>query len=131
MIDANYYLNLRQDELLEFMNLTEILPIDDKMLYNGHVYQLTFYDMQALNLTRNSHGYPNEYSGPEKNKGDANRINMMDLTKIKSFVRSIEYETENNLVQSRNVLKWQKAGKFKPPCFKFKQLNILNFYLQD
>ena len=105
MIDANYYLNLRQDELLEFMNLTEILPIDDKMLYNGHVYQLTFYDMQALNLTRNSHGYPNEYSGPEKNKGDANRINMMDLTKIKSFVRSIEYETENNLVQSRNVLK--------------------------
>lgn len=104
MINADYYINLKQDEFKKFMNLTKILPIDDKMLYNGHIYQLTFFDMQALNLTRNSLGYPNEYSGPEKHKGDANRINMMDLAKIKSFIRSIEYELDNELMQTRKRL---------------------------
>lgn len=69
MIDADYYLNLRQNEFKKFMNLTKILPIDDKLSYKGHVYQLTNFQMQTLNLTRNSLGYPNEYSGPEKMMG--------------------------------------------------------------
>ena len=105
MIDSNYYLNLRQEEAKKFAKLTEILPIDDKLLYNGHVYQLTIFDMRIFNLIRNSLGYLNEYSGTEKNPGDANRINMMDLVKIKSFVRSIEYELDNNLIQTRKMLK--------------------------
>ena len=95
MIDADYYLSLRQNEFKKFMNLTEILPIDDKLSYNGHVYQLTNFDMQTLNLTRNSLGYPNEYSGPEKKDGEAYRINMMDLAKIESFVHDLEYDTEH------------------------------------
>lgn len=104
MIDADYYLNLRQDEFKKFMNLTEILPIDDKLSYNGHVYQLTNFDMQTLNLTRNSLGYPNEYSGPEKNDGEAYRINMMDLAKIESFVDSIQHELDNNFELTRKRL---------------------------
>ena len=105
MIDGNYYLNLRQEEAKKFTKLTEILPIDDKLLYNGRIYQLTTFDMQTLNLTRNSLGYPNEYFGSERNLGDANRINMMDLVKIRSFVKSIEYELDNNLIQTRKMLK--------------------------
>ena len=104
MINADYYINLRQDEFKKFINLTEILPIDDKLSYNGHVYQLTNFDMQILNLTRNSLGYPNEYSGPEKHNGDANRINMMDLAKIESFVDSIQHELDNNFDLTRKRL---------------------------
>ena len=104
MIDANYYLNLRQEEFKNFMNLTEILPIDDKLFYNGHIYQLTNFDMQTLNLTRNSLGYPNEYFGPEKKEGEAYRINMMDLAKIKSFARSIQHELDNNFELTRKIL---------------------------
>ena len=96
MIDGNYYLNLRQEEAKNFISLTKILPIDDKLSYNGHVYQLTNFDMQTLNLTRNSLGYTNEYSGPEKHKGDANRINMMDLAKIRSFIDSIQHELSHD-----------------------------------
>ena len=47
MIDGNYYLNLRQEEAKKFAKLTEILPIDDKLLYNGHVYQLTIFDISC------------------------------------------------------------------------------------
>ena len=104
MIDGNYYLNLRQEEAKNFISLTKILPIDDKLSYNGHVYQLTNFDMQTLNLTRNSLGYPNEYSGPEKHKGDANRINMMDLAKIRSFIDSIQHELDNNFDLTRKKL---------------------------
>ena len=98
MINANYYLNLRQEEMLNFINLTEILPIDDKLLYNGHIYQLTNFQMQTLNLTRNSLGYPNEYSGPEKKAGDASRINMMDSNKISSFIKNMEYDLKHGFV---------------------------------
>lgn len=104
MIDGDYYFNLKQDEAKKFISLTEILPIDDKLLYNGHVYQLTNFDMQTLNLTRNSLGYPNEYSGPEKNKGDAYRINMMDLAKIRSFIDSIQHELNNKFELTRKIL---------------------------
>ena len=105
MIDANYYLNLRQDEARKFVELKEILPIDDKMLYNGHVYQLTNFDMQTLNLTRNSLGYPNEYSGLERKPGEANRINMMDLAKIRSFADSIQHELDYGFELTRKRLK--------------------------
>lgn len=101
MIDANYYMNLMQNEAKKFVELTEILPIDDKMSYNGHIYQLTNFDMQTLNLTRNTLGYPNEYSGPEKNPGDAYRINMMDLAKIRSFARSIQHEIDHGFEHYR------------------------------
>ena len=104
MINGNYYLNLRQDEARKFVALKEILPIDDKLFYNGHIYQLTNFDMQTLNLTRNSLGYPNEYFGPEKREGEAYRINMMDLAKIRSFIDSIQHELDNNFDLTRKRL---------------------------
>jgi len=105
MIDANYYLNMTKEDFLNFMKLTEILPIDDKLLYNGHIYQLTNFDIQTLNLTRNSLGYPNEYSGPEKNPGDAYKINMMDSTKIRAYAESIQYELDNKQELHRKLIK--------------------------
>ena len=96
MIDGDYYLSLHGQKLKDFTKLTKILPIDDKISYKGSVYQLTNFQMQILNLTRNSLGYPNEYSGPEKNKGDANCINMMDLNKISTFIKNMEYDIEHD-----------------------------------
>ena len=95
MINADYYMNLKGEEFKNFVYLTEILPIDNKISYKGNVYQLTNFQMQTLNLTRNSLGYPNEYSGPEKHKGDANKINMMDFNKISTFIKDMEYDIEH------------------------------------
>ena len=95
MINGDYYLNLHGQELKDFTDLTEILPIDDKISYKGNVYQLTNSHMQVLNLTRNSLGYPNEYSGPERNPGDPNKINMMDFNKISTFIKNMEYDIEH------------------------------------
>ena len=104
MIDVQIYLHKTKEEYINFLNLKEILPIDDKLFYNGHIYQLTNFDMQTLNLTRNLLGYPNEYSGPEKNKGDANYINGMDAAKITLFVKSIQYEIDNNFELTRKQI---------------------------
>lgn len=104
MIDARYYINPTKEEFLEFINLKEILPIDDKLLYNGHIYQLTNLDIQTLNLTRNALGYKNEYFGPEKNSGDASKINNMDATKITSFTKSIQHELDNGLELTRKQI---------------------------
>ena len=39
-----------------------------------------------------------------KNPGDANRINMMDLVKIRSFVDFIQHELDNDFELTRKML---------------------------
>ena len=100
MIDARLYLNPTEEEKKYFYDTNIILSIDDKLLYNGSIYQLTSFNIKTLNLPRIDFGYPKNYSGPEKNPGDACMINGMTMNSIKFFVDIINNEQENNLEQT-------------------------------
>jgi hypothetical protein len=104
MIDTRLYLNPTEEEKKYFYNTNIILPIDDKLLYNGSIYQLTNFDIKTLNLPRIDFGYPKNYSGIEKNPGDANLINGMDMGNIKMIIKFIENEIENNLPLTRKKI---------------------------
>ena len=104
MIDARLYLNPTEEEKKYFYDTNIILSIDDKLLYNGSIYQLTNFDTKTLNLPRIDFSYPKNYSGIEKNPGDANLINGMDMGNIKMIIKFIENEIENNLPLTRKKI---------------------------
>lgn len=92
MIDVDEIIPKNREEYIKFLEKTDIIAIDDTLLYNGVKYQLTDFDMYSLNLERTSKNYPENYSGPEKNPGDAKIINQMTLAALKSILIIIDNE---------------------------------------
>jgi hypothetical protein len=96
MIDVDEIIPKNREEYIKFLEGTDIIAIDDILLYNGVKYQLEKYDIYKLNLRRTAMGYPENYLGPEKNPGDAENINGMMLTTLNSILMDIDSELENN-----------------------------------
>ena len=99
MINADELFPKNREEYLKFLEKKEILPIDDILLYNGTKYRLTKEDMQMLNLHRVSLGYNWNYSGPEKNPGDAQDINCLLLAALDCIKHTIDNHIEHNCLE--------------------------------
>ena len=103
MIDVDKLFPKNKNEYINFLSEKEILPIDDILLYNGVKYQLTKDDMQMLNLHRISMGYEWNYSGPERNKGDAEKINTMLLAALDCIKNTIDNHIEHNCLEYKII----------------------------
>lgn len=103
MIDVDKLFAMNKEEYINFLNSKEIYPIDDIILYNGVKYHLTKEDMQALNLHRISMGYEWNYSGIEKNKGDAETINVMMLAALNHIKGIIDNHIEHNCLEYKII----------------------------
>ena len=103
MTDSDKLFSMNKKEYIESLNLTEILPIDNVLLFNGVKYQLTNFDMKTLNLHRISMGYDWNYSGPEKNKGDAEEINSMLLAALGCIRSTISNHIEHNCLEYKII----------------------------
>lgn len=103
MINVDKLFSMTKEEYTDFLNSTEIFPIDDIVLYKGIKYQLTAKDMQALNLRRISMGYEWNYSGPEKDEGDAQSINGMTLAALNHIKGIIDNHIEHNCLKYKII----------------------------
>lgn len=99
MINADELFPKNKEEYIEFLKIKEILPIDDILLYKGVKYRLTKEDIEMLNLRRISRGYSWNYSGPEKNEGDAEDINCMLLAALGCIKNTIDNHIEHNCLE--------------------------------
>lgn len=103
MINVDKLFSMNKEEYIEFLNSKNIYPIDDIILYKGIKYQLTKEDMQSLNLRRISMGYEWNYSGPEKNNGDAETINGMMLAALTHIKGIIDNHIEHNCLEYKII----------------------------
>ena len=103
MINLDELLSMDKEKYIKFLNLEEILPIDDIVLYKGIKYQITNEDMKMLNLHRISLGYEWNYYGPEKNKGEAKEINYMLLAALGCIKTTIKNHTEHNCLEYKII----------------------------
>lgn len=103
MIDVDKLFPKNKNEYINFLSEKEILPIDDILFFNGVKYQLTKEDMQMLNLHRISMGYEWNYSGSERNKGDAETINVMMLAALNHIKEIIDNHIEHNCLEYKII----------------------------
>ena len=103
MIDIDKLFSMNKEQYINFLNLKEILPIDNIVLYKGVKYQITNEDMKMLNLHRVSLGYDWNYSGPEKREGDAEEINGMMLAALGCIKTTIENHIEHNCLEYKII----------------------------
>ena len=105
MIDADKLLHPTKEELIKFDSDTNIIKIDNQLKLNNTIYELTDFDLMILNQEKIKYGYDKNYFGPEKNKGDAQRINRMMIAHLYGIIEEINNHIEHNCLKRKIIMK--------------------------